>query len=384
MRVRRAVRLALGGSRPRPSRGERYREDLDTQCLSYGGASGDQSFMAFSTVSSGSGPLALPPVQGSWFNDRRGDDGREAGRPPRPARCGSALEPGWCPVLVCSTSSGRHPTCRSSSWWAALASARRRWSRSGSSTTIGRSHGRRRPANTTIPRSCSPRSSGRSTSSSRSSPARSNSSRASRSTSAACSSPVWSGRWRSGRARSCWSSTTSSGCGDEPVWALVQALADCVPFGSQLVLISRTEPDLALGRMRADRRVHTVGSRRAWRSTAPRPARCSMRPALTSPRHRSTGSGAAPRDGRSGSTLRRSRSRSRTTRSRQPKRSRATTVWSPTTSARSSSRCSLGDRASSCCRRRCSTSSRRRCATRCSNATTRPGCSPTRPVRSSC
>ncbi len=45
-----------------------------------------------------------------------------------------------------------------------------------------------------------------------------------------------------------------------PVWALVQALADCVPAGSQLVLISRTEPNLALGRMRADRRVHTVGS----------------------------------------------------------------------------------------------------------------------------
>ena len=45
-----------------------------------------------------------------------------------------------------------------------------------------------------------------------------------------------------------------------PVWALVQALADCVPAGSQLVLISRTEPDLALGRIRADRRVHAVGS----------------------------------------------------------------------------------------------------------------------------
>jgi LuxR family transcriptional regulator, maltose regulon positive regulatory protein len=42
------------------------------------------------------------------------------------------------------------------------------------------------------------------------------------------------------------------------VWALVQALADCLPAGSQLVLIGRTEPDLALGRMRADRRVHTV------------------------------------------------------------------------------------------------------------------------------
>ena len=42
------------------------------------------------------------------------------------------------------------------------------------------------------------------------------------------------------------------------VWALVQALADCVPSGSQLVLVSRSEPDLALGRMRADRRVHTL------------------------------------------------------------------------------------------------------------------------------
>jgi LuxR family transcriptional regulator, maltose regulon positive regulatory protein len=42
------------------------------------------------------------------------------------------------------------------------------------------------------------------------------------------------------------------------VWTLVQALADCVPAGSQLVLVARTEPDLALGRMRADRRVHSV------------------------------------------------------------------------------------------------------------------------------
>ena len=31
------------------------------------------------------------------------------------------------------------------------------------------------------------------------------------------------------------------------VWALMQALADCVPSGSQLVLVSRSEPDLALG-----------------------------------------------------------------------------------------------------------------------------------------
>jgi LuxR family maltose regulon positive regulatory protein len=43
-------------------------------------------------------------------------------------------------------------------------------------------------------------------------------------------------------------------------WALVQALADCVPAGSQLVLVSRAEPDLALGRMRADRRVHEVAA----------------------------------------------------------------------------------------------------------------------------
>ena len=43
-------------------------------------------------------------------------------------------------------------------------------------------------------------------------------------------------------------------------WSLVQALADRVPSGSQLVLVSRHDPDLALGRMRADRRVHTVSS----------------------------------------------------------------------------------------------------------------------------
>ena len=44
------------------------------------------------------------------------------------------------------------------------------------------------------------------------------------------------------------------------VWSLIQALADRVPAGSQLVLISRTEPGLALGRIRADRRVHTLGT----------------------------------------------------------------------------------------------------------------------------
>lgn len=45
-------------------------------------------------------------------------------------------------------------------------------------------------------------------------------------------------------------------------WALVQALADCVPGGSQLVVISRADPQLALGRMRADRRVHEVAPSR--------------------------------------------------------------------------------------------------------------------------
>lgn len=43
-------------------------------------------------------------------------------------------------------------------------------------------------------------------------------------------------------------------------WALLQAFADCVPPGSQLVLVSRAEPVLALARMRADRRVHTVST----------------------------------------------------------------------------------------------------------------------------
>ena len=92
------------------------------------------------------------------------------------------------------------------------------------------------------------------------------------------------------------------------VWALVQALADCMPAGSQLVLISRAEPDLTLGRMRADRRVHTMASAslamdrgeagalvRRGRSL---PARSARRPSLVT----------APRDGRSASTWRRSRS----------------------------------------------------------------------------
>lgn len=43
-------------------------------------------------------------------------------------------------------------------------------------------------------------------------------------------------------------------------WALVQALADGIPAGSQLVLLSRREPELALGRMRSDRRVHTLST----------------------------------------------------------------------------------------------------------------------------
>ena len=45
-------------------------------------------------------------------------------------------------------------------------------------------------------------------------------------------------------------------------WALVQALADCMPSGSQLVVVSRQEPTLALGRMRADRRVHELAPKR--------------------------------------------------------------------------------------------------------------------------
>ena len=42
------------------------------------------------------------------------------------------------------------------------------------------------------------------------------------------------------------------------VWHLMQSLVESVPVGSQVVLISRTEPELPLGRMRADRRVRTV------------------------------------------------------------------------------------------------------------------------------
>jgi len=45
-----------------------------------------------------------------------------------------------------------------------------------------------------------------------------------------------------------------------PVWAVVQAVADSIPEGSQLVLISRSAPELALGRMRADRRLHTMAA----------------------------------------------------------------------------------------------------------------------------
>ncbi len=45
-------------------------------------------------------------------------------------------------------------------------------------------------------------------------------------------------------------------------WALVQALADCMPTGSQLVVVSRREPALALGRMRADRRMYELAPKR--------------------------------------------------------------------------------------------------------------------------
>jgi LuxR family maltose regulon positive regulatory protein len=41
-------------------------------------------------------------------------------------------------------------------------------------------------------------------------------------------------------------------------WAMVQTIADCIPAGSQLALASRTDPQLSLARMRADRRVVTV------------------------------------------------------------------------------------------------------------------------------
>jgi LuxR family maltose regulon positive regulatory protein len=40
--------------------------------------------------------------------------------------------------------------------------------------------------------------------------------------------------------------------------SVAQAVASSIPTGSQLVLVSRTEPDLALGRLRARGRVHTV------------------------------------------------------------------------------------------------------------------------------
>jgi LuxR family transcriptional regulator, maltose regulon positive regulatory protein len=43
-------------------------------------------------------------------------------------------------------------------------------------------------------------------------------------------------------------------------WSLVQTIADVLPAGSQLVLVSRTKPPLALGRMRADRRVHEISA----------------------------------------------------------------------------------------------------------------------------
>jgi LuxR family transcriptional regulator, maltose regulon positive regulatory protein len=42
--------------------------------------------------------------------------------------------------------------------------------------------------------------------------------------------------------------------------ALVGVLARCVPPGSQLVLVARSEPEIGLARMRADRRVHTIAA----------------------------------------------------------------------------------------------------------------------------
>jgi LuxR family maltose regulon positive regulatory protein len=44
-------------------------------------------------------------------------------------------------------------------------------------------------------------------------------------------------------------------------WSVVQAVAANMPPGSQLVVVSRSEPELALGRLRADGRVHTITTR---------------------------------------------------------------------------------------------------------------------------
>ena len=91
-------------------------------------------------------------------------------------------------------------------------------------------------------------------------PARSSSWPRSRSTSPVCWFPGWNGRSPSARSPFVLVIDDAQRLRRRPVWSLVQALADCVPAGSQLVLISRTEPELALGRMRADRRVHTVAT----------------------------------------------------------------------------------------------------------------------------
>ena len=71
------------------------------------------------------------------------------------------------------------------------------------------------------------------------------------------------------------------------VWALVQALADCVPTGSQLVVVSRQEPELALGRMRADRRVHELGAEAPRHGPERGRASCSEAPGSRCRRRRS-------------------------------------------------------------------------------------------------
>ncbi len=169
--------------------------------------------------------------------------------------------PDWSSARACSMSSGRPPTCPSCSCSAAPGTARPRWCRSGCATTTARSPGSRSPRQHDDPavlladivrvldefEPLEPRAKQRLVA-----------------TSTDFSSVLVPRVERAVAERArpfVLVLDDAHRLRQRAVWSLVQALADRVPAGSQLVLVSRHDPELALGRMRADRRVHTVSGR---------------------------------------------------------------------------------------------------------------------------
>ena len=273
----------------------------------------------------------------SELNGAGGGGGRERGRGSSDSRrSASAHGPGWSSARACSTSSGRPPTSR-------RARARRRRVRqdhAGVAVAARRPRARRladaRRASTTIPRCCWPTSCACSTSSSRSSPARSSGWRRS---SIDFTSVLVPRLERDGRRAGAPFVLVLDDAHRLRHAGLVAGAGARRPRADRVrssCWCPRHEPELALGRMRADRRVHTVSSRALAMDRAETRRAVRGRRAVA-PAPWSTSCGIAPRAGRSASTWRPSRSPMPTIRSRRRPSSRATTASSSTTCARSSS-----------------------------------------------